>query len=260
MSFVLPSCSTSIAERALLISPSSPPSDTQVCNLYGLLSKCAGTLETLGLQQIRSNPAINFRPTPPEGTKDLPPALHLPYLTELSLCGYQTPFLWTAPTITTSNFLIEALSLKKVDFGEQSQWDEEWADDEGLGSYEAFHTLTIEGLSTFFRDSPSLVELDLAGTNATADMLFASLPNANTSLARLTLGYVATDAIVDRLHVLVPNLKHLDVQAEGITRVTLPALARLASRLRKSNSARLSRWLAIWKLSLVTGELLRLLS
>ncbi|ORY88254.1 hypothetical protein BCR35DRAFT_324323 [Leucosporidium creatinivorum] len=229
--------------------------DTQVCNLYGLLSKCSSTLEKLSLVQIRSNPAINFQPSPADGSqKDLPPTLHLPYLTELNLCGYQTPFLWTAPTLTTSNFLIEAFSLKKVSFGEQKHVDEEWAMEEGVGPYEGYHTLTVEGLSTFFRDSPSLVDLTLAGTNVTPEILFSTLPNANSSLSRLVLGYTATDAVVDRLHTLVPNLKYLDVQSRGGTRVTLPALARLASRLRNSNSAQLSRWLAVWKLTLVTAE------
>lgn len=228
--------------------------DAQVCNLYGLLSKCSATLETLALQLVRTNPPIQFLPTPADGSqKDLPPELSLPYLNQLTLCGHSTPFLWTAPTLTTSHFLIQALALKKVDFGRQTSGDgeEEW---------EALYNLTQEGLSTFFRDSPSLQSLKLAETNVTTEMLVATLPTASRHLTRLHLGYNATDALVDRLHVLVPSLNYLNVVNEGgESQVSLPALARLASRLRNSSSAQLRRYLGAWRLTMVAGMCVALL-
>lgn len=227
-------------------------SDAQVCNLYGLLQKCSATLEVLMLIGVRSNPPINFVPAPSDGSqKDLPPTLALPYLSELTLSGYQsvnTAYLWTAPTLTTANFLVEALALKKVDFGDQTSSD-------GEQEFEALSALTQEGLTTFFRDSPSLVQCKLAGTNATADMLIATLPHASATLTKLHLGYNATDAVIDRLHILVPNLNYLNVSAEGGgSQATLPALAQLASRLRNSSSAQLRRYLGAWRLTLVTGR------
>lgn len=232
-------------------------SDVNVHNLFGLLSQCANTLKELALHQIRSKPPVTFFPIPPGGgQKDLPPTLYLPYLAELELCGYATAlFLWTAPTLSTQSFLIEALSLKKVDFGDQHRLDYELQMEDGLDDWDAYHFLTNENLSTCLRDSPSLVSLKLAGTNATPTMLYAALPNAGPNLSKLILGDNATDDLVNRLHVLCPNLKYLDVQGlhGGHLQVTLPALARLASRLRNSGSAQLPRWLSVWKLTLVTG-------
>lgn len=194
--------------------------------------------------------------TPPGGVKDPPSTLSLVYLQRVHLCGHLTPFLWTAPNNNSSNFLIDALSLKHVSFGEGDRYDQDQADEEGMGNFHGLSGLTSETFSTFFRHTPSLVSLNLNGTSFESDVLLTSLRNASASLTRLTLGMAecVTDELLDRLHGLVPGLEYLDVNSRGDgIRVSLPALARLAMRLKKAYEVRVGGSKDEWELQIVTG-------
>ncbi|GAA5900072.1 hypothetical protein JCM6882_002606 [Rhodosporidiobolus microsporus] len=230
--------------------------EVKCSNLYGLLSKCAATLETLWLRRVTADPSNRFLPPAANGgVKDLPPVLELPRLNDVSLAGALTPMLWVAPTQNTSHFIVSSPVLKSASFATRPLF----ATTED-GEYEAdgIHNLTVEGLSTLFRNSPWLAKLDLTGTNVTSELLVSSLPSSSASLTHLKLGETnaATDAFIDRLHVLVPQLQWIDVygrEGYSVQKVTVMALARLAKRLKGMSPVR--RWLSPdWKVTLVTRK------
>ncbi|GAA5853136.1 hypothetical protein JCM8547_000214 [Rhodosporidiobolus lusitaniae] len=230
-------------------------------NLYGLLSKCAGTLELLKLLGVSADPSNRFLPPPPVGgTKDLPPVLELPRLADLQLAGYNTPSLYTSPTQTTSHFSTSTPVLKRCSFSSQPLFDPD-VSDEG-DPVDPLQSLTTESLSTLFRNSPWLSKLDLTGTSVTEAMLIASLPFAGSALTALRIGETpaATDSLIDRLSNLMPQLRWLDVWARpgmgmgmgmgGEQKVSVQALARLAMRLKGLSPMR--RWLSEWSVTFVT--------
>lgn len=192
----------------------------------------------------------------------------MPRLEEVTLCGTCSPSLWTSPTVTTTGFMIEALSLKRVSFREMTlkrldpDVQDELEHSGVLEHFPSFRHLKADILAAMFRHSPSLGRLDVRKTNASGPMLVSALASAGPALTNLRLGDCADEALIDRLHILVPNLSYLDVRrglspyADGTKGTMLPGLARLASRLRSSTSAQLTRWLSVWKLVLVAGKCL----
>ncbi|BGP19566.1 hypothetical protein JCM10213_000166 [Rhodosporidiobolus nylandii] len=231
-------------------------SGVKCSNLYGLLSKCAGTLETLVLRGVASDPANRFLPPAPQGDKDLPPTLDLPRLSTCSLAGISTPLLWLAPTQTTPHFTTTCPVLKTLTLSQALHHDQAQADEDGEGLFPAVRSVSTEALSTLFRNSGWLARLDLSCTNVTVDMLVSSFPFSCASLNSLRLGETpaATDAFVDRLDTLVPQLKWLDVYSRPDYEqdVSVMALARLAKRLKGKSPVR--RWCSEWSFTGVTRE------
>lgn len=209
-----------------------------VCsNLYGLL-KASGNLERLWLHSVTSDPPTKFLPAPANsGPKDPPPPLSLPYLKEVQTCG-NSPILWAAPRNDSPDFMTETPLLESASWGPQLRYDVDAAmerDDDT--SLPAADRLSGEMLSNLFRNSPSLVSLNLKLSNATVPMLSASLPYAPPTLKKLVLvgTAAASNSLIDTLHTLTPNLSYLDVQDGS---VTIPALARLASRRQSATTPR----------------------
>lgn len=249
--------------------------DVNVSNLYELLSKTSSTLTELWLLHIKSDSPYKFLPTPPQGQiKDVPPIITLFSLEKLKICG-SSPLLWGEPTTVFKEFLTEMPVLKEVSFRRQGRFEEDF------GFYEACQTLSAEVLATFFRSSPSLKSyvpfflfvnpllaeriprhrVDFTDTNLTTEMLLTALPYASRTLTKLILKNVGSDVIVDRLHTLVPSLTYLNVENEEFHTsqypphphtVSLPALARLASKLRSHSP--LLRWLGKSTLLLVGDQ------
>ena len=179
----------------------------------------------------------------------------LPALQELLLAGKQTPSFWIPPAPTTSHFIVASPKVKKIGLGWQHGFryiDE----DEDL--VPAAQNLKAESLATLFRNSPELTALNLEKCNINAPTLSTALAFAPGSLTALCIGGTAaarSDEVIDRLHVLLPSLVWLDVfdseKGKGVP--SLPALARLASRLRLKRS--LSNWVGAFRLTIVTREL-----
>ncbi|GAA6044031.1 hypothetical protein JCM8097_004314 [Rhodosporidiobolus ruineniae] len=226
--------------------------EVKCSNLYGLLTKCASTLEKLVLRRVAADPSNRYLPPPPGGgDKDLAPVLDLPRLDDLQLAGAGTPVLYIAPTATTSHFVVSTPVLRRAVFSSRTQFDPQVSDD-GDPVIEAVSSLTTEALSTLFRNSTWLSKLDLSGSNVTAEMLESGLPFASSSLTWLSLGETpaATDSFIDHLHSLAPQLEWLDVFAgRGAEhQVTVQALARFAQRVRGEAPS------ADWELTMVTRQ------
>lgn len=174
----------------------------------------------------------------------------LPYLRHVRVCG-GSALLWAAPSATSPDFLTDTPLLRKASFSQQDELDQEAAFDRGEdGSVPASQRLSADVLSTFLRSTVHLTVLNLANTNVTTEMLLTALPYASSALTTLSVAgtEAATDALVDRLHALVPALTLLDVRHAGWPLLTLPALARLASRLLRASP--LPRWLGSFALTL----------
>lgn len=173
---------------------------------------------------------------------------------ELLLAGKQTPSFWIPPAPTTSHFIVATPKVKKIGLGWQHGFryiDE----DEDL--VPAAQNLKAESLATLFRNSPELTALNLEKCNINSPTLSTALAFAPGSLTTLCIGGTAaarSDEVIDRLHVLLPSLVWLDVfdpeKGKGVP--SLPALARLASRLRLKRS--LSNWVGAFRLTIVTRE------
>lgn len=164
--------------------------------------------------------------------KDYPPTLLFGKLVELKVCGYQSPMLWNVPNPTSTDFMIEAPALKTICMADQEGFDfEDGIEDE----YEPMSTLTLENVSKMIRTSPALTTLDLSGTNIGMADLATALQSSSHTLTKLLIKSIGTDALIEQLDTLVPNLNYLDVRrCHG--RVTLPALARMADRFMKMRS------------------------
>jgi fucose 4-O-acetylase-like acetyltransferase len=110
-------------------------------------------------------------------------------------------------------------------------------------------------LSNFFRNSTALEHVNFSYCHLPDDMIVSALVYVpTTSLTTLCIGNTAAacDAVVDRLHSLVPQLKWLDVYSynEGAI-VSVQALARLAHRLKKSDV--LSWWTGSRSLTIIAS-------
>lgn len=176
----------------------------------------------------------------------------LPSLDSLQICGSITANLFVAPTQTTSHFIVSTPVLKGASFCSQYTFATGFDED---GDILEATPVTAESLSNLFRNSPWLARLNLFSTNATDQMLVASLPFANASLTTLRIGETpaANDGFIDRLHTLVPQLAWLDVYGRpdyvGEKQVSVQALSRLANRLKGLSPLR--RWLSNWELTIV---------
>ncbi|GAA5984424.1 hypothetical protein JCM10908_003341 [Rhodotorula pacifica] len=226
----------------------------QCCNLLGLMTSCAKTLEALWLFAVEADPANRYLPPAQDaaGQKDVPGVLELPKLEELLLAGDQTPSFWTPPAPTTSHFVISTPRLKKIGLCWQYEF-QYLDDDEGDLYVAAAKHLKAESLSTLFRKSPELQSLNLEKCTVTSQALMSALAFAPSSLTTLCIGgtaAAASDDLIERLHVLLPSLSWLDVfSPDGDDEPSLPALARLASRLRQKRS--LSDWVGAFHLTIV---------
>ncbi|GAA6008125.1 hypothetical protein JCM11491_001894 [Sporobolomyces phaffii] len=197
--------------------------EMNVLNLYGLLSKCAATLEILELRQTSSDSPskylVNSTPnTANAANKDAPPVLSLPSLEKVQICGIATPLLWLAPSDAKSSFMCDTPSLAKLDFGPKvySDVSDDGYDDEDdqLSACQALDTTLLLGL---FRRSPQLAAINFKRTNLDESMLIASLPSASNFFTHLSIGgtLACTDSMVERLPQLVPQLRELDVYDSG---------------------------------------------
>lgn len=240
------------------------------------MSACSASLEQLWLFGVEADPANRYLPPAPDaaGQKDVPGTLEsvllseqrrwfhpkltrpslgrLPALQELLLVGKQTPSFWIPPAPTTSHFIVATPTAKKIGLGWQHGFRYIDEDEEFVPAAE---NLKSESLATLFRKSPELTALNLEMCSIDSQTLSTALAFAPGSLTTLCIGGTAaarSDEVVDRLHVLLPSLEWLDVfdPEKGEDVPSLPALARLASRLRVKRS--LSNWVGAFRLTIVT--------
>jgi hypothetical protein len=217
-------------------------------NLYTLLERCAGSLETLVMRGV-STPTFNevlpnvtnFAPGGAygggNGTKDLVPVLTLPKLKVLQLAGHLTPLLFVIPTLSGSGFMVDLPNVRKINLSDQETWIFDDGDDDDDEPYDGIDRLTEENMSAMFRAAPNLTSINLSTTNATVPALINALKYVSPVLTHLSAQFRATDDLVERLHELVPSLVYLDVRR---CPVTLPALARFADRIMRQRSDRSS--------------------
>ena len=170
------------------------------------------------------------------------------------LAGKQTPSFWIPPAPTNSHFIVATPKVKKIGLGWQLGFQYIDEDDDFVPPAQ---NLKAESLATLFRNSPELTALNLEKCAINAQTLSTALAFATGSLTTLCIcGTTAarSDEVVDRLHVLLPSLEWLDVfdPEKGKEVPSLPALARLASRLRLKRS--LSNWIGAFRLTMVTRE------
>lgn len=130
-------------------------------------------------------------------------------------------------------------------------------DDEENHFILAARNIGPQSLSTLFRKSPELAALNLEMCTLPTVDLVCALAFAPDSLTTLCIGGTAaveSDDLIDRLHTLVPNLTWLDVfSPDGEENgVSLPALARLANRLKQKR--RLLDWIAAFHFTIVTRK------
>ena len=185
---------------------------------------------------------------------------------ELLLAGKQTPSFWIPPAPTNSHFIVATPKVKKIGLGWQLGFQYIDEDDDFVPPAQ---NLKAESLATLFRNSPELTALNLEKCAINAQTLSTALAFATGSLTTLCIGGTTaapppparaapppprSDEVVDRLHVLLPSLEWLDVfdPEKGKEVPSLPALARLASRLRLKRS--LSNWIGAFRLTMVTRE------
>lgn len=178
----------------------------------------------------------------------------LPALQELLLAGKQTPSFWIPPAPTNSHFIVATPKVKKIGLGWQLGFQYIDEDDDFVPPAQ---NLKAESLATLFRNSPEVTALNLEKCAINAQTLSTALAFATGSLTTLCIGGTTaarSDEVVDRLHVLLPSLEWLDVfdPEKGKEVPSLPALARLASRLRLKRS--LSNWIGAFRLTMVTRE------
>lgn len=172
---------------------------------------------------------------------------------ELLLAGKQTPSFWIPPAPTTSHFIVATPKVNKIGLGWRHGFryllDEHFVP--------AAQNLSVASLATLFRNSLDLTALNLEKCTINAQTLSTALAFAPGSLTTLCIGGTAaarSDEVIDRLHVLLPSLMWLDVFDPETEKgaPSLPALARLASRLRLKRS--LSDWVGAFRLTIVTRE------
>ncbi|GEM10695.1 hypothetical protein Rt10032_c12g4712 [Rhodotorula toruloides] len=175
----------------------------------------------------------------------------LPRLKNVGIAS--SPFLWSTPTQTSINFVTLTPALTKASFTSQQHFDEHEQENEGVISY--CDGLSTASLTTFLRNSPALAHVNLSRCTLPADMLASALASAPATLTTLCIGGTAAacDAVIDRLHTLLPQLKWLDVWSpDKQGKVSVLALARLAQRLKRSNV--LSWWIGSESLTIVTNN------
>ncbi|BGP27269.1 hypothetical protein JCM10295v2_006233 [Rhodotorula toruloides] len=214
---------------------------------------CAPTLEVLWLRDVTTDAAVRYLPSAKDGSgvKDLPEPLDLPRLKNVGIAS--SPFLWSTPTQTSINFVTLTPALTKASFTSQQHFDEHEQENEGVISY--CDGLSTASLTTFLRNSPALAHVNLSRCTLPADMLASALASAPATLTTLCIGGTAAacDAVIDRLHTLLPQLKWLDVWSpDKQGKVSVLALARLAQRLKRSNV--LSWWIGSESLTIVTNN------
>ncbi|GAA5826621.1 hypothetical protein JCM11251_002822 [Rhodosporidiobolus azoricus] len=176
----------------------------------------------------------------------------LPRLSEVSLAGATTPLLWVAPTQTTSHFAISSPVLKLASFATRPLFT---TTENGETEADAIQRLSVECLSTLFLNSPTS-EFALVG-EARLDGIECHYRDAHfrpPSCKRLPDPPQTWRNRSDRLHVLLPQLKWLDVYARGghgNQKVNVMALARLAKKVKGLSPVR--KWVSPdWKVTFVT--------